>query len=105
MKEAQQQGILDILTRSLGAQILLGASAVKDQSNQVWLDGGSTTDLVSPASDGLPGTNTYAGVVSFNLSGGNMNDPDAVKFTSMYYAKIDGVWKLVIPGVSPPIPK
>jgi hypothetical protein len=62
-------------------------------------------NLASPATNGVPGTNIYAGVVSFHLTGGNMSDPNAVKWTGMYFAKIDGVWKMVIPDLSPAIPK
>ena len=103
--KAQEQGMLDILPRALGALILGGASAVKGESGQVWLDGGEETTITP---NGTTITNTYAGVLHFGLSGqGNreLNDPNAVSNTDMWFAKIDGIWKLVIPGLSPQILK
>jgi len=104
LRKAQEEGTLEILPRALGAKILLGASAVKGEPGQVWLDGGQETTF---ASTGATWTNTtYAGVVDFHLSGrADPNDPTTERNTDMLFARIDGVWKLVIPGLSPQIPK
>ena len=103
-RKAQEEGTLEILPRALGAKILVGASAIKGEPGQVWLDGGQETTFTST---GTTWTNTtYAGVVNFHLSGrADPNDPTTERNTDMLFAKIDEVWKLVIPGFSPQIPK
>ena len=103
--KAEEQGMLDILPRALGALILGGASAVKGESGQVWLDGGQETTFTRTDTTS---TNTYVGVLDFRLSGqgkGDLGDPATESHTDMLFAKVDGIWKLVMPGLSPQILK
>lgn len=105
ISKAQEAEMLDIFPRAIGALILGGAIAVKGESGQVWLDGGEETTIMP---NGTTLTNMYAGVLHFRLSGqGNVerDDPAAESHTDMWLAKVEGVWKLVIPGLSPQISK
>ena len=104
LNKAQDEGMSDLLATELAVRLLgqLRVSA-RGESQLVWLDGGNTTTFTQ---QGTTATNTYAGVVSFNLSGReNSEDPATERHTNLLFAKIDGAWKLVIPGFSPEIPE
>ncbi|MDQ6630461.1 MAG: sigma-70 family RNA polymerase sigma factor [Verrucomicrobiota bacterium] len=105
LAQARDEGISDILAQQLASRLLLILRvATKGDSQQLWLDGGGVTDFTQ---EGANGTKTsYADVVDFHLSGRTkIDDPASENHTDLLFKKIDGEWKLVIPGVSPEIPK
>lgn len=104
LTKAQNEGMSDLLATQLAVQLMAQVRiSARGESKQVWLDGGDITTFTQQAPNA---TNTYAGVVSFRLSGRDSFEDSATEFnTNLLFAKIDGVWKLVVPGVSPEIPK
>jgi multidrug efflux pump subunit AcrA (membrane-fusion protein) len=101
--KADEMGRLDTLQTRLRAQILTTVLAVGSKSREVWLDGGQET--VFRAVQGNT-TNTYAGVIDFRLTArANPEDPATERHTDILFARVDGMWKMVIPGISPPIPE
>jgi len=102
LTKAKADGLTDVLARQLAAQ-LLGQVIIsaKDEGKQVWIDGGNKTKFTQTTPDR---TNSYDGVIDFKLSGRtDMQDSNTEHHTDLLFANIDGVWKLVIPGLSPEI--
>jgi hypothetical protein len=91
------------IAEQLAKEIVRGTEAIQGESKQVWLDGGNKTTFNSPQQpDGK--TYQYNNVLLFRLTGRpDVNDPGKDHFNDMVFAKIDGMWKLVIPGLSPEI--
>jgi len=104
LSKAKTDGQTDTLTRQLAAQLVGQASDVaKDDEQQIWLDDGNKTDFshITPNA-----TNEYYTVIKFNLSGRrNLDDSSTEHYNHLLLAKIDGLWRLVIPGLSPDINK
>ena len=104
LSKAKTDGQTDTLTRQLAAQLVGQASDVaKDDEQQIWLDDGNKTDFshITPNA-----TNEYYTVIKFNLSGRrNLDDSSTEHYNHLLLAKIDGLWRLVIPGLSPDMNK
>ena len=112
LEESKTNGLTEVFTRQLAAKILFQASVVTKGGAQsaVWIDayhnsgGNPTTD---PTSGSFTETNekekfSYYGVMDFKLCGrSDINDPLTERFTTFPFAKINGAWRLIIPGVSP----
>ncbi len=104
LSKAKTDGQTDTLTRQLADRLIEQASNVaKDDEQHVWIDGGIEADTTTIT---LNGTNNYAKVINFNLSGRrNLDDSSTEHYNHLLLAKIDGLWRLVIPGLSPDINK
>jgi RNA polymerase sigma factor (sigma-70 family) len=87
----------------LAKEIVRASEAIQGTSQQIWLDGGNKTTFSSlQQSDGK--TYQYNDVLSFHLTGRpDTNHPEEDHINDMIFTKIDGMWKLVIPGLSPEI--
>ncbi len=102
LAQARSEGLTDVLTRQLATQVIAKAqTTAKDALRQIWIDGGNKTTFTQNTKGGQT---TYAGVISFHLSGrSDMDDPTTERHTDFLFANIDGGWRLVIPGLSPEI--
>src|SRR5690606_20544497 len=102
LSKAKTDGQTDALARQLAALLVGKASDVaKDDGQQFWIDGGNKTDFTQTTPNA---TNRYDAVINFKLTGRrNLEDSSTEYHTDLLLAKIDGLWRLVIPGLSPDI--
>jgi myosin heavy subunit len=102
LARAQDEGLTDLFARNLASDLVRSVSDItKNDAQQVWLDGGDITMFTQNVANK---TYTYANVIDYRLSGrDNLEDPATEHHNDLLFAKIDGVWKLVIPGLSPEI--
>jgi hypothetical protein len=94
----------DFINR-LAARIRGYTQGPGNQERPVWLEGGERRDgihTLTALDDTQVVTNTYDQVVGFEVtSREDLNDQATETFQEMLLYKINGQWKLVLPGTSP----
>jgi RNA polymerase sigma factor (sigma-70 family) len=85
-----------IVGEQLAKEIVRETEAIQGPTHQVWLDGGDLTRVIQKqANDQIF---QYNNVVAFRLVSLQAGKEH---FNPMYMIKVDGIWKMVIPGLSP----
>ena len=99
---AKDDTIRKATVEQLAEELVDHSKVIQGPSGMVWLDGGNETTLQSQQPDGK--LYEYQNVVLFDLTGRqDQKDEKTERHNQMPFVKIDGVWKLIIPGLSPEI--
>ena len=78
---------------------------IGDSPHPIWLEGENRLNgvlAVTGMADGTIVTNRYDRLISFRVTAGeNIDDANTQRHMDMHLFKMNGQWKLVIPGISP----